>query len=249
MSNQNIRKDIKLVALDMDGTLLNSDHEVSEANRKAIEEAQKNGVHVVLSTGRTLMTCRDYAKSLKLSSYLVTVNGSEIWHSTGELIERNLLQAELIKMMVDLRDKYDTKCWAASVNEVWRAGLPNDIENYEWMKFGFEIEDDDVRETIINILSENKNLEISNSSPTNLEINAIGINKANALKKVCEHVDISMDQVISMGDSLNDLAMIKEAGLGIAVGNAQDVVKEAADWVTATNNEDGVAKAIHRFLL
>lgn len=71
--------DIKLIALDMDGTLLNEKCEVPEENREAIKEAMEKGIHVVLSTGRSLLTCRDYAQSLELSSYLITVNGSEIW--------------------------------------------------------------------------------------------------------------------------------------------------------------------------
>lgn len=68
-------KEIKLIALDMDGTLLNNEHEISEENRKAIFEAEEKGATVVLSTGRTLATCRDYAQALGLSSYLVTSNG------------------------------------------------------------------------------------------------------------------------------------------------------------------------------
>lgn len=80
----NKKPDIKLIALDMDGTLLDERHEVSEENRLAIKEAEKRGVHVVLSTGRSLKTARDYVISLKLSSYLVTVNGGEIWGPNGE---------------------------------------------------------------------------------------------------------------------------------------------------------------------
>ncbi|WP_158235056.1 HAD hydrolase family protein, partial [Pseudomonas sp. 2822-17] len=80
-------------------------------------------------------------------------------------------------------------------------------------------------------------------------INAVGVNKAAALEKVCQRLNITMDNVIAMGDSLNDLAMITEAGLGVAMGNAQETVKQAADWVTDTNNEAGVAKAIHKWVI
>ncbi|WP_017729320.1 Cof-type HAD-IIB family hydrolase [Halalkalibacterium ligniniphilum] len=240
---------IKLIALDMDGTLLNDKHEVSEANRDAITEAQEQGVHVVLSTGRSLITCRDYAESLKLTSYLVTVNGSEIWHTSGELIHRQTVPADYIQTMWDLKNKYNTGSWAVTVGKVWRDDFPTAISDYEWLKFGFDIQDDDVRALILEELSKNKELEISNSSPTNIEVNGIGINKARALEKVCEKIGITMNEVIAMGDSLNDLAMIREAGIGVAMGNAQDVVKEAADWVTGKNTDDGVAQAIRHWVL
>ncbi|WP_078593405.1 Cof-type HAD-IIB family hydrolase [Evansella clarkii] len=242
-------KEIKLIALDMDGTLLNNEHEISEENRKAIFEAEEKGVTVVLSTGRTLATCRDYAQALGLSSYLVTSNGSEIYNESGEIVERNLLETEYIQMMVELTEKHPTKFWAAAVEDVFLNKMPENISDYNWIKFGFDVEDDRVREEIYNVLSQKGSLEISNSSPTNLEINALGINKAKALKRVCELLGISMENVIAMGDSLNDIAMIEEAGIGVAMGNAQEMVKKTADYVTGTNLEDGVAKAIRKFVL
>ncbi|MBU9714044.1 Cof-type HAD-IIB family hydrolase [Evansella tamaricis] len=243
-------KTFKLIALDMDGTLLNDKHEIPIENAKMIERAQEKGIHVVLSTGRSIATCREYAQSLKLSSYLVTVNGSEIYDESGSLIEQNPIHADHIQMMWDLRNQHNTGFWAISDNRVWNNNDELlDIENHQWLKFGFDIPDDEVRQIIIKQLSENKELEISNSSLTNLEINAIGVNKAEALKKVCKRINISMDQVIAMGDSLNDLAMIKEAGFGVAMGNAQETVKRSADWVTSTNNEAGVAVAIEKWVL
>ncbi|WP_145653608.1 HAD-IIB family hydrolase, partial [Bacillus paralicheniformis] len=79
--SQRDRIDVKLVALDMDGTLLNDEQTISDENRNAIKEAEEKGIYVVLSTGRTLMTCRELAESLELSSFLITANGSEIWDS------------------------------------------------------------------------------------------------------------------------------------------------------------------------
>ncbi|UCZ55295.1 Cof-type HAD-IIB family hydrolase [Bacillus shivajii] len=240
---------MKLIAIDMDGTLLNNEHEISDVNRQAIKKAQEKGIYVVISTGRTRMTCGELVNSLSLSSYLITVNGSEIWDKDGSLLERQLLDTKYIKRMWELKQKYNTTCWAATVDSVWREEFPEDFSSHEWMKFGFDIKDDVVRETILDELSQNKALEISNSHPKNLEINAAGVNKARALEKVCERIGITLDHVLAMGDSLNDLAMIKEAGVGVAMGNAQEFVKESADWVTTTNEEDGVAKAIHRWAL
>lgn len=249
MSVQREDVDIKLIAIDMDGTLLNDEQLISDENRKAIREAEDKGVYVVISTGRTLMTCRELAESLKLSSFLITANGSEIWDSNFNLVERKLLHTDHIQMMRDLRNKHNTNFWASTVNKVWRGEFPENITDHEWLKFGFDIEDDDIRNEVLEELRKNKELEITNSSPTNIEVNALGINKAAALAKVTEKLGFTMENVMAMGDSLNDIAMIKEAGLGVAMGNAQDIVKETADYITDTNNEDGVAKAIRHWVL
>ncbi|AKL85527.1 MULTISPECIES: phosphoglycolate phosphatase [Bacillus] len=241
--------DIKLIAIDMDGTLLNDEQLISEGNRQAIREAEDKGVYVVISTGRTLMTCRELAESLKLSSYLITANGSEIWDSEFNLVERQLLHTDHIQMMWDLKNKHNTNFWASTVDKVWRGEFPETITDHEWLKFGFDIEDDDIRNEVLTELKKNKELEITNSSPTNIEVNALGINKAAALAKVSEKLGFTMENVMAMGDSLNDIAMIEKAGVGIAMGNAQDIVKETADWVTDTNIEDGVAKAIRHWVL
>ncbi|QYG87423.1 Cof-type HAD-IIB family hydrolase [Bacillus atrophaeus] len=241
--------DIKLIAIDMDGTLLNDEQLISEGNRQAIREAEDKGVYVVISTGRTLMTCWELAESLKLSSYLITANGSEIWDSEFNLVERQLLHTDHIQMMWDLKNKHNTNFWASTVDKVWRGEFPETITDHEWLKFGFDIEDDDIRNEVLTELKKNKELEITNSSPTNIEVNALGINKAAALAKVSEKLGFTMENVMAMGDSLNDIAMIEKAGVGIAMGNAQDIVKETADWVTDTNIEDGVAKAIRHWVL
>lgn len=249
MEKMNNDIDIKLVALDMDGTLLNEKHEVSKVNRKAIKEAQEKGVYIVLSTGRTLRTCKDHADSLELTSYLVTVNGSEIWDEKREIVERNFVSTELIQWMWELTKQHKTKFWAISTEQNWFDEMPEDITGVQWLKFGFNIEDDAVREIILNELKTKGEFEVSNSSPTNIEVNPAGINKANGLKIVCKRLGIEMKNVMAVGDSLNDLAMIQEAGMGVAMGNAQEIVKEAADWVTASNTEDGVAKAIRKWVL
>lgn len=244
------KQDIRLIALDMDGTLLNNDEEISKENKQAIAKAVEMGIHIVLSTGRSYHTVYEYVKDLQLNSFLITVNGGEIWDSSGNLLVRNLLEAEQINMMWELKKLHNTKFWAMTVDEIYRDELPKDItfsEN-EWLKFGFDVEDDETRKTIMQKLTENK-LQVTNSSPTNLEVNPYGISKAWALEEVCARIEITMENVIAMGDSLNDVAMIASAGVGIAMGNAQEAVKEAADWVTETNEENGVAKAIQRWVL
>lgn len=241
---------IRLVAIDMDGTLLAKDHTISKENRKAIQEAQQQGIHIVISTGRTRMTLDPIIEDLPLDSYLITVNGSEVWDPSRNLVERKTLPTDLVEYMWNLKEKHNTYCWAASVGRVWREEFPaENIQEHEWMKFGFDVDDDASRKVIFEELSKLGTLEITNSSPTNLEINAIGVNKARAIQTVCVHLGFSMDDVMAIGDSLNDLAMIKEAGVGVAMGNAQDIVKEEANWITSSHEEDGVAKAIRKWCL
>ena len=127
--------------------------------------------------------------------------------------------------------------------------MPVDLFTQEWIKFGFHIEEDEIRESVYKELVDKGLFEISNSSLKNIEVNALGINKAVGLQKVCDLLRISMDNVMAVGDSLNDIAMITEAGLGVAMGNAQETVKKAADDITGTNHVSGVAQAIHKWVL
>lgn len=249
MENYKQDVEIKLIALDMDGTLLNNKGQISMANRVAIKEAQEKGLYVVLSTGRSIHTSRKHADSLELTSYLVTANGSELWDEKRELVERNLVKSELIQWMWELSQKHKTQFWAISTERNWNDEMPEDLHALEWLKFGFHIDDDATRELIYKELEAKGEFELSNSTLTNIEVNPKGISKAKGLELVCHKLGIKMKNVMSMGDSLNDLAMIKSSGLGVAMGNAQEAVKEAAEWVTATNEEDGVAQAIRKWVL
>ena len=249
MENYKNDVEIKLVALDMDGTLLNNKGQVSKANREAITAAKDKGVSVVLSTGRSLFTCREHADDLELTSYLVTVNGSEIWDGNRELVERNLVNPEHIQWMWELSKQHKAKFWAINTVRTLHNEMPEDLHNWEWLKFGFSIDDDATREVVLKELTAKGKFELTNSTLKNIEVNAAGINKARGLTIVCMRLGIDMKNVMAVGDSRNDLMMIKEAGLGVAMGNAQDIVKKEADWVTATNEADGVAKAIQKWVL
>ncbi len=240
---------IRLIALDMDGTLLNDSHDISQGNREAIAEAQELGVPVMIATGRTRATCGKYAQSLGLNTFLVTANGGEIYDHKGELFSANHLAKEAVDHIYELTAEHGVHVWGASSTNLYRGELPEERHSQQWLKFGFDTEDDQIRERIRTELQGKGITEITNSSPTNIEVNPIGINKAMAIKLVCEELGISMDQVMAVGDSLNDIAMIEQAGLGIAMGNAQDIVKRKADWITATNINDGVAAAIRRWVV
>lgn len=243
-------KDIKLVALDMDGTLLDDDHEISDVNQKAITDALAAGVHVVLATGRPLAMTYSYAEQLKLPSYLVTVNGGEIWTVEKELLESHHLDTELLEMMWNFADELGLQTWMVSSENIYTGDRPKDFYDENWLKFGCNTDDQAKLDKMIEKLSHyTEVLELTNSLPTNIEVNPIGVNKANALNKVCEKLSITMENVMAAGDSLNDIKMIQEAGVGVAVGNAQEAIKKVADVVVETNNDSGVGKAIERFVL
>jgi 5-amino-6-(5-phospho-D-ribitylamino)uracil phosphatase len=241
---------IKLIALDMDGTLVNHEGEVSPENEMAIQRAKEKGVHVVLSTGRSLRTCRDISDQLGRSSYLITVNGGEIYDHDYNLVDTTPLDKNLVKLLWTLKEKHNVYYWSSTTQGIFNTHNPfdQDIDTYDWLKFGFDIQDDEVRKVVMDELMKNEALEITNSSPTNIEINPAGVNKAAALVKVCKWLDLSMEEVMAVGDSMNDIAMIRESGFGVAMGNAQEKVKKAADWVTGHHTDHGVAQAIDRVL-
>ena len=244
------REDIQLIALDMDGTLLNNDLEVSEMNRQAIARAMAKGVKVMLSTGRWLGFCASYAESLQLNNYIITVNGGEIWTANKELVERHVHANELMVNMWNIGLEKDVHMWCVSTDRVYNSeDQPEDFYEKEWLKLGYSSEDTDKLDQIKKELSAFDHIEITNSLPTNIEVNPSGVNKANGLKRVCRELGMTMDQVMAIGDSMNDKKMIMQAGLGIAMGNAQEQIKLVAYDVTDTNDHDGVAKAIERFIL
>src|SRR5699024_12085993 len=109
-------KEIQLIALDMDGTLLGNNHKVSETNKETIKKAREKGIEVVISTGRHYQTSHDIAKELDIH-YLITVNGSEIWTITGELIARQTINPGIIEKLMDLKEKHQSRTWLSSVDQ------------------------------------------------------------------------------------------------------------------------------------
>ncbi|BCG60825.1 Cof-type HAD-IIB family hydrolase [Paenibacillus sp. URB8-2] len=240
----------RLLALDMDGTLLNDEQVITPDTVKWIHRAVDAGIHVCLSTGRSFDSAYPYAEQLGLKTPMVTVNGSEVWRAPHELYRRSMMDPELVKQMHEIAVESGIWFWAYAVDGVYnKESWDGDIDGREWLKFGYHTEDNDIRHQVLLKLQDMGGLEITNSSPYNLEINPLGVNKAAGIKEVCGLLGIKMEEVVAVGDSLNDLAAIQQAGLGVAMGNAQDTIKQEADAVTSTNNEDGIAEVIRRFLL
>ncbi|KQO01067.1 Cof-type HAD-IIB family hydrolase [Paenibacillus sp. Leaf72] len=246
--------DYKLVALDMDGTLLNELSEISDENALWIRKALDAGITVSFSTGRGFRSALPFAEQLQLETPMITVNGGEIWKKPHVLHRRALLDPDYVQRLHKIAQKHaGTWFWAYSTKDIYNLEKwitpADDYEAHHWLKFGYYTEDDVVLKKIYEEVSEWDALEITNSSTSNWEMNPKGITKASALSELCEVMGIEMSQVVAVGDSLNDIAAIRDAGLGVAMGNAQDAVKEAADVITLSNNEHGVAEIIKKYVL
>jgi HAD superfamily hydrolase (TIGR01484 family) len=240
----------KLLALDMDGTLLNEEKIISIPNRNAILDALEAGVTVIFSTGRGIQSATPYAEELGLQTPMVTVNGGEVWKAPGELLKRHFLSADLVRRLHELAVKYDTWWWGYAVEGMFNTEKwAEDLDSLQWLKFGYYTEDLAVLSEIRGIVEAWDLLEITNSHPSNIELNPKGVNKASGIEEVCKYLGISMSEVIAMGDSENDIAMIREAGLGVAMGNAQESVKLIADITTVTNEEHAIARIINEYVL
>ena len=213
------------------------------------------GVTVCFSTGRGFQSALPYAEQLELLDMpMITVNGSEIWHKPHVLHRRTLMTAADVKRMHKLAMEHsEAWFWAYSVEGIFNKEKwiqsEEDYDRYHWLKFGFYTEVESTLRALREELESWGAFEITNSSPFNLEMNPLGISKATALKELCDVLGIDISQSIAVGDSLNDIAAIREAGLGVAMGNAQEEVKEAADVITLSNNEHGVAHIIRDFVL
>lgn len=241
--------DIRLIALDMDGTLLDHEQRIPEENAEWIRRAVQEGIVVVLATGRAIFTVEPYVEQLQLASPIVLSNGSEVRKSLCEVWTRHLLSGEQVRWLREIALRMDVWYWSAAVSGSYnRDNWQRTGENEQWLKFGYYTENREKLERILAELEAAGQFEITNSDPHNLEINPKGVSKASGLREVCSRLGLTMDQVAAAGDSLNDLAMIREAGFGVAMGNAQDPVKRAADWITDTNVNNGVAKLIRKIL-
>lgn len=241
--------DIKMIALDMDGTLLDDKKNITSATRNQILKAHESGIPIVLCTGRPMNKCDTYVKDLNLNTYLVTCNGGQVYSNEHAVIAEHLLASDTLADLYYSAQNLGMDTWVISTDEPYFNDLPENHKELQWLKFSCHHKDEAILDEMIQKLKYVNGVEISNASPINIEVNPVGVNKAMALELVCDRLGISMRNVMAVGDSLNDVTMIQKAEIGVAMKNAQEVVKQAADDVTDTNNKDGVGKAINKFIL
>lgn len=267
---------IKLVAIDMDGTLLNLQHEITPAVKSAIERAHKKGVMVVLTTGRPFVGIQRYLMELNLvdeGQYCISYNGALVHRANdGECVAEitlgfdDYLYIEQLARDLGVHFQAFDKSFLYTPNkdiseftihEASLTGIPVRYRAVEEMDRATRfpklmmIDKPDLLDSAIQRLPQQArdNYTILKSAPYYLEILDSRVNKGQGVKMLAEKLGLAREEVMAIGDQENDLAMIEYAGTGVAMGNAIDSVKKIAQFITKTNMEDGVAHAIEELVL
>lgn len=262
----------KLIAVDMDGTLLNDEKEITPLTIKAIKEATKKGVIFTISTGRSIKGVEKYNKILHLSSPIITYNGASIVKADTKevLFSKNLLDDDALKILKYGNERNITMCiWAHDnlycnvLNELTddykklsdvEPILNKDFESLSRFGISKILWYSDVK-TITRVEKELKGVMFENvnyctSKQTFLEFFNGDVSKARAMEKIGKIYGIKKEEMIAIGDGDNDLSMIEYAGLGVAMSNSSENVKKHAEYVTKnSNNFDGVGEVINKFVL
>ena len=266
--------DYKLLVLDLDGTLTNSEKEISTRTKNVLIAAQERGLKIVLASGRPTFGIVPLAKELKLDQYngfILSYNGGEIINcTTEEVLHKKVLSPTVIpylyrcaseKKMAILSYKKDAILTEhpsdvyihkeAYLNKMRIQEVPNFVEALtepvaKCLIVGEPTALIELEKTMSAALQETMN--VFRSEPYFLELVPKGIDKAESLALLLAHLNLSPADMMACGDGFNDLSMIVYAGLGIAMENAQLAVKEAAHFVTRSNDADGVAYAVEKFI-
>lgn len=266
----------KLLVLDVDGTLLNNEKEISKRTLAALLKVQHMGVRIVLASGRPTSGLLPIAKTLELGNFggfMVSYNGCQIIRAdTGEVMFERRINPEQIPYLekkarkngfsiFTYHDEYILTDNADNVHIRKEAWL-NHLKIMEEEEFSIAIDFapckcvlvSDDEEALRGLESHWKRrlagvLDVFPSEPYFLEVVPFGIDKANTLGVLMEQLGIGREEVIAIGDGVADVTMLQLAGKSVAMGHAQDSVKMCADYVTGSNEDDGVAQAVEKFIL
>lgn len=262
---------IKLIASDMDDTLLNSKTKLSERNAAAIRKAIDAGIVFLIATGRMYVSVKPYADSLGLDVPLVTYNGALVKGSkSGKVYYEHPLKLETaLELLAYCKEKgyyiqsyQGDELWVKEATEFSAeytriSGIPAtpvgerlyhpETAPYKLLAMTKPEEFQKVWQDIQQQFA--GKVVVTSSRDNFLELMEPGVNKWNAVKAVAEVYGIKPEEIMCIGDSNNDLSMIENAGIGVAVANAKPAVRAAAKLVTVSNDEDGVAQVIEQVLL
>lgn len=266
-----------LIALDIDGTLLNSDKKVTKEVFDAIQQAKSIGKKVVLSTGRPLPGVVDLLEELNLcdeGDYVICFNGAVVQEvKTNKVISNIEMTLDDFKLINKFAKANNTNIHintptglVIDVDEPSKYTLVEsnicklniDVIKQEDMKEGdislckvMIVDEPEKLDALIPSIPQElmDNYTVVKSAPFFLEFLNKDAHKGNALSKLCDAININISQSIAVGDQENDKHMIEMAGLGVAMGNAIDSIKSIANHITDTNDNHGVAKVIHDFML
>jgi len=262
-----------MLVLDLDDTLLRDDHSISSRNKELLAEAQRKGVKVVLASGRPTQAMMQYAEELQLArfdSYLISFNGAVVTSlKNNEILFQKSLTQEEIHSLYDFSLEnnvhiltYTDKGIVSETDSEYidvEVQLTN-IPHHKVTSFKKEIthsavkcilleEPTYLRQVEIKLKAERTDLSVSRSKPFFLEVMPHGIDKAASIDFLVKLLDIKQSEVIAVGNAGNDLSMVQYAGLGVWVDNVSPELRHEADVVVASNNHDGVAEVVERFIL
>lgn len=261
----------KLLAVDIDGTLLNNNREITDKTKKAIHQAIDSGIIFTISSGRPIQGVEMITRKLEVDIPVITYNGAMVITGTSRKIIYSCTVKEEDALQIErLGNQYNTTIAIWSDNKLFvnraderavqysqLSGIEPRVYNDVRELFGKGINKilwyDEIeringfKNELKEVLSPSVNFHTS--QPFFLEFVDVAASKAIALEKLGLHYDIGRDEMIAVGDGFNDLSMIEYAGLGVAMENAPDEVKEAADFITLSNENDGVAHVIEKFIL
>lgn len=265
----------KLLAVDMDGTVLNSDKKISPRTKAAIDNLISRGVYVVVSTGRGLAELSEYRDDLRNMHYGILISGGLFYDFINDKpIKINAVDEQTILQLIDFGLEENAMIHLHTVRE--SIAREDDIQNMaafdmaiyqrmfdhvctrcdDFKKYVHEHPGDVVK---VNLYHRDKtsrdrnfarisklNLSISYAEAQNLEVSPANVTKASGLRELCEFLKLDLAETVAIGDADNDKEILQTAGLAIAMGNASDEIKSLADFVTLDNDNDGVAAAIEK---
>jgi hypothetical protein len=261
----------KMLVLDMDDTLLNDDHIISNENKEMIARAQELGVYVILASGRPTPAMVEYAKELNMgNSFMISYNGAVITDlSTDEVIFEQTLTQEQIHTLYDYSQKSKTHIITYLDGQVVSethseyidvelniTGLKHKVvADFKASVYKSAIkcilleEPSYLKEVEKDLKATMPHLSICMSKPFFLEVAQTGIDKAYSIKVLAEKLNIQQSEIIAVGNAGNDLTMVEYAGLGVWVDNVTPELRDRANVIVASNNDHGVAEVIEKYIL
>lgn len=267
--------DYKLIAVDLDGTLTNSKKEISPRTRYALLEAQAKGKRVIITSGRHPIGVQPIADDLMLErygGYIMSFNGGKIIDCrTGQTIVSKLFPREYLSDIVSVVADTNITMITFDDKKIYASNKVNDYTYIERdvLKTDMVVVDDfvssikfDINKILLAgepdeldacqaVLKKRYDglLDIYKSAPYFLELMPFGISKGSMLAQLLPKIGVDREELIAFGDNYNDMTMIGYAGMGVAMGNGEAEVKKIASYICESNDEDGVAKTIEKFVL
>lgn len=269
----------KLIAFDMDGTLLNSQKKISLKSIQAIKKAIEVGKIVIFNTGRCPAELEEYFEVLDEIQYLNCVSGALVFDRKNNInIYTKTLDVETIKQLLEITSEEDTMVHLLSKDSIVQKDKIDKMFDYnmgvyqemyqrvtdkwedlyrQYYENPFPVEKLNIYHTTSEsrertrqrILESGLEVELAYAETTSLEISPKGIDKGIGLEKLCEYLEISLNETIVVGDADNDIGAMKKAGLAIAMDNANENIKGLADVIVSDNDHDGCVEVIEKYLL